>query len=108
MSQFDFVVPGGSWIGTEGELLARLGDFLERKSRQVPGRIEALCQAMERKLRNLEIRAAVSGLLAQFRRRSVGETRGAEDTDWILLVESIREHGREGTIENYSAYLVSF
>ncbi len=110
MTYFDAYSDTNQLLGSQGELLARIADFLERKSRQVPDRVEAFCQAIESRVRSFDIRDSLRAVLAQFRRSPAptSEIAIGDDQEWDALVIMIREYGREETIENYSAFLFPF
>lgn len=110
MSYYEGYAPEPRALGLSGEVAARIVDFLTRKTRSVPERIEALCGLIEEKVLREGVRDGLLGLVRKFR-WEIGVSRGVDaaltETDWQLLVHRIERYERTTTIENYSAYIFS-
>ena len=93
--------------GLQGEVAARIADFLARKTKSVPERVEALYRLIESKVLNDGVRAGLLTLVRKFK----GEYRGSApagsmtESDWQLLVGQIVSYRHETSIENYTEFL---
>ncbi len=94
-------------IGPHAELLQRIGDFLNEKSRSVPERLDSILKVIQTKVRSIDLRQSLNQLLTDWKDRA---QRGEEigPSDWEVLVVQIRQYGQRETIENYTEYFFSF
>jgi hypothetical protein len=86
-------------LPASAEIQARLRDFLSRKTFHLPRRIEALLATVSAERIGSSLRALMDHL------RRERPVRAAGEREWLLLVERIHDHGRQGTIEGYEEYL---
>jgi hypothetical protein len=109
MSYFDAYADKRHLLGgSNADLVARLSDFLERKSQVVPEKLEALCKSIETRVSSLGLGESLRQLVTRLRRDPDLPGTLTSDADWQLLVEKIQCYGRQESIENYTAYFFSF
>jgi len=106
--------PSGGFAGAmalEGDLHARIKDFLARKDLPWGAEIDAFFlsarQAFSEDFSREKVKSALRALL---RRLHLDRRTPREDParlEWLSLVERIHRAGREDTIEGYAAYLVT-
>ena len=93
--------------GLQGEVTARIADFLARKTKSVPDRVEALYRLIESKVVNDGVREGLLKLVRTFKGESRSRTPsgGMTESDWHVLVEQIVSYRQQTSIENYTEYL---
>ena len=108
MSYFDAFARDKHLPGSNSDLVARLSDFLERKTFLVPEKLEAVCKSIEARVSALGLGESVRSLVSRLRKDPELPGTLNTDADWQLLVEKIQYYGCKESIENYSAFLFSF
>lgn len=106
MNQPEATFPASHDIGPHAELLERISDFIQDRSRSLPGKLDALLETVQTRVQSIDLRASLEGLISRWKERAL-ESEQLATPDWELLVTRIREHGRQTSIENYSLYLFS-
>ena len=109
MSYFDAYAEKRHLLGgSNADLVARITDFLERKSQVVPEKLEALCKSIETRVSSLGLGESIRQLVTRLRSDPDLPGTLTSDADWRVLVEKIHYYGRRETIENYTEYFFSF
>ena len=93
--------------GLQGEVAARIADFLARKTKSVPERVEALYRLIESKVLNDGVCEGLLTLVRKFKGEVRSRTLAGSmtESDWNVLVEQIVSYRHQTSIENYTAYL---
>ena len=91
----------------QGDLVARIADFLARKSLEVPGKLETLYRAIESKVQALGLKKTMRSLVGEAQQVDLPASRSIAilDQDWPALMEKIHLHGKADSIENYTEFL---
>jgi hypothetical protein len=96
-------------IPGRADLQARIRDFLLRKDLPFAAGVEALQRLLGSGVPMEKVKSTLRGLLSRLHRERTAEA-GVSDPaadEWLCLAERIQSAGRQGTIEDYSPYIIA-
>jgi hypothetical protein len=110
MSLYDAYVVADSALGWKAEVSARVGDFLARNRALGQEVLRFVERAVEGSLRLADLRESLVALKGLVHRRRESQAPPVPPELEALvereaLFERIAQHGKKGTIEDYSSYL---
>lgn len=108
MSLYDAYVAADGALGWKSEVAARIRDFLARNKAVGEGVLSLVERAVESTVPFDRVRESLAYLKTLLvRRRAVGPGAQPIDPELEVYFQRILEHGNEGTIEDYPAYMIT-